>query len=74
MYTSFDREKILYSVCTHDILRSCPFWHFNFWEYLPKIVVSMATKYWVCMVKILEENVPLTFYISRFWNKMECSK
>ena len=29
--------------------------------FLPKIIVAMATKYWVCMVKLMEENVPLTF-------------
>ena len=62
LYAHFLIYKVyLYSVCTQDILRSCPFWYFNFWEYLPKIVVSMATKYWVCMVKIQNENVPLTF-------------
>ena len=33
----------------------------------------MATKYWVCMIKILKENVPLTFQMNSFWNKMECS-
>ena len=51
----------IYSVYTQDILRSCPFWWFTFWEYLPKMSFSMATKYLVCMVTILEENIPLTF-------------
>ena len=34
----------------------------------------MATKFWVYMGKIAEQNVPLTFQMGTFLNKMECFK
>ena len=39
---------------------------------LPNIPVSIATKFRVYIGEIVAQNVPLTFQMDTFLNKMEC--
>ena len=45
-----------------------------FEENSPTILVSMATKFPAYMGNLVGQNVPLTFQLGTFLNKMECFK
>ena len=45
-----------------------------FFENSLKIPVSMATKFRAYMRNLVEQNVPLTFQMGTFLNKIECFK